>query len=263
MRKLTLIAAAALAAAATLGAVAPAQAATASCNGVKATLVVPAGATARFEAGTDRADVIAVTGGLYSTPLTIYARNGNDTICNLSATRVIVYGGAGDDTYFGNSLSNTFYGGLGNDWANGANGAETLYGGPGNDWLVGGLGNDFVSGGPGNDTVFGGDGVDTVVGGTGTDTVSGHGLESADDTVADTVYAGVPEILSKGKYDVYRTTSADVTALNKRMRTAFENRWKDSCNLSYNQVITGETLVKAIIASNKKTSVNVAFFIES
>jgi Ca2+-binding RTX toxin-like protein len=84
--------------------------------------------------------------------------------------KIIVYGGAGDDTI---RISNKvdvdaiIYGGLGNDCIYGGSGNDRLYGGDGDDWLFGGRGNDRLFGGFGRDRLKDGPGNDFLVHGFG------------------------------------------------------------------------------------------------
>ena len=68
-------------------------------------------------------------------------------------------------------------GGAGNDTITGSQGADTLIGGTGNDMVIGGQGSDFADLGDGNDTFVWnpGDGSDIVEGGAGTDTLVFNG----------------------------------------------------------------------------------------
>ena len=61
------------------------------------------------------------------------------------------------------------YGGAGQDSLFGEDGADDLNGGNGNDLISGGLGADLVKGQAGNDTLIGGQGADVLTGGGGND----------------------------------------------------------------------------------------------
>lgn len=76
---------------------------------------------------------------------------GDDEIVRAGSTRVIAYGGPGNDTLRA-----------------GAWGGNRLYGGPGDDSLIGGANNDYLEDGPGNDYLDGGAGNDTLVATSGT-----------------------------------------------------------------------------------------------
>lgn len=100
-----------------LAGLAPADAATPRCHGVRATIVGKGKIN-----GTTSRDVIVLTGAG-----SVTAGNGNDLVCGSSGNDVI-NAGAGNDVV---------YGGAGND---------VLIGGPGNDVLIGGAGSDTVDG---------------------------------------------------------------------------------------------------------------------
>ncbi|HEX2973816.1 MAG TPA: calcium-binding protein [Tepidisphaeraceae bacterium] len=88
-----------------------------------------------------------------------------------SVTKIVVYGGNGDDLIqiVGTAIPANLLGGNGNDQMQGGNGADTLDGGNGNDQLDGGDGNDLLYGGNGCDQLAGGIGDDTLQGGRGWD----------------------------------------------------------------------------------------------
>lgn len=73
-------------------------------------------------------------------------------------TRIVVDGGAGDDTID----------------ARAATVPVALFGGAGNDYLVGGDAGDILVGGAGNDVISGGRGDDVIVGGAGQDFLFSH-----------------------------------------------------------------------------------------
>jgi putative intracellular protease/amidase len=111
--------------------------------------------------------------------------------------RVIVFGGAGNDSIFATDLRigaqifgeaghDLITGGRANDVIDGGSGVDRVSGGLGNDILRGGDGNDFLYGdggnnvligGAGNDALFGEDGFDILVGGLGSDVARGGGGE--------------------------------------------------------------------------------------
>jgi Ca2+-binding RTX toxin-like protein len=72
----------------------------------------------------------------------------------VSEIPVALLGGAGNDTIFGNDVTNGIYGEDGND---------NLYGNGGNDVIDGGAGNDHIDGGDGSDVMVGGGGGDIFV----------------------------------------------------------------------------------------------------
>ena len=84
---------------------------------------------------------------------TVHLYGGDDTFTAQANTRVVVYGGSG------------------NDILRGGNRADSLYGGPGDDQIRGNGGNDYIVGVAGNDTIFGGDGDDTIIADAGNDDI--------------------------------------------------------------------------------------------
>jgi uncharacterized repeat protein (TIGR01451 family) len=109
----------------------------ATCDGLPATMIVPAGGALFL--GTNGDDVIVGTDG----PDRISGRGGNDTICGLGGDDLLL-GGPGDDTLLG---------GDGDDKLRGAAGDDDLQGGDGRDRLLPEMGTDLVDGGPGTDTI--------------------------------------------------------------------------------------------------------------
>ncbi len=98
-------------------------------------------------------------------------KNDNDFVDFPGADEI--YGGAGDDTIYGNKGSDLIFGGVGDDIVFGGWGADTIRGGSGNDDLrggqvfdeiYGGSGDDFVGGGEGSDKLWGDDGDDILMG---------------------------------------------------------------------------------------------------
>ncbi len=63
-----------------------------------------------------------------------------------------IFGGAGNDTIYGDAKVNVVWAGPGDDTVYGAGGDDEVQGGDGNDVLWGGDGDDLINGGPGNDT---------------------------------------------------------------------------------------------------------------
>jgi RTX calcium-binding nonapeptide repeat (4 copies)/PKD domain len=83
--------------------------------------------------------------------------------------RILIYGGAGDDTIQvagGVSLPAWLYGGDGNDTLSGGAGDDVLLGDSGNDQLTGGQGRDLLIGGAGGDTLNSNAGEDILIAGT-------------------------------------------------------------------------------------------------
>jgi len=73
----------------------------------------------------------------------------------LTAPRLVVDLGAGNDTMWGSALNDEIQGGTGEDSINGRGGNDSIDGGDGNDTLFGASGDDTVTGGPGRDSLFG------------------------------------------------------------------------------------------------------------
>jgi uncharacterized repeat protein (TIGR01451 family) len=120
---------------------------------------------------------------------TICGGEGNDTIVGSNGVpgspndgRDLLFGGAGDDSIFGNDEDDLLEGASGNDSLYGGRGNDTFVGGSGNDFAFGDLGNDSIEGGEGNDTLVGSNGIpgspndgnDTLVGGNGDDLMFGN-----------------------------------------------------------------------------------------
>jgi len=111
--------------------------------------------------GAGKTDKITVdeTNGAIARPITLYGKNGNDTLtADISpATLVggdqndILYGGAGDDILNAGAGSDIVYGGDGDDLLRGSSNDDTLLGENGNDSLYGEAGDDYLNGGDGND----------------------------------------------------------------------------------------------------------------
>ena len=95
---------------------------------------------------------------------------------------ITMYGG--NDTVWGNQLSDQVAAGGGNDSVYGYAGNDFLNGEDGNDTLLGGTGNDSLYGGTGNDLLNGQAGIDYLVGGAGNDTYV-HNLNSGNDVIND------------------------------------------------------------------------------
>jgi hypothetical protein len=87
--------------------------------------------------------------------------------------RLVLLGGAGDDTLGGSLGNDDIEGDAGNDRLLGAGGNDSLDGGPGNDILFGARGDDTLLGGDDNDTLSDGRGNNALDGGAGVDTVNG------------------------------------------------------------------------------------------
>lgn len=103
-------------------------------------------------AGNDDISVVAGSGGGIKVMV-----NGVSVGVFSDSTKVIVYGGDGNDTisaWSGLRTAVHFDGGAGNDTLSGAKGNDTLIGAAGDDILVGGSGADFLEGGSGPDSIF-------------------------------------------------------------------------------------------------------------
>jgi Ca2+-binding RTX toxin-like protein len=90
-----------------------------------------------------------------------------------AGVRMIVDGGAGNDTLVAGPGTDRVVGGKGKDVLAGEGGDDDLVGGPGRDGLIGFAGNDLIDGGPGADAAFGFGGADVISGGGGSDTLRG------------------------------------------------------------------------------------------
>ncbi len=143
--------------------------------------------------------------------------------------RVLLNGGAGNDTLKGGHQADSLIGGMGNDSLIGNDGDDlmlgevgndSLLGGAGNDILLGGLGDDSLSGSTslaasnstddGNDTLLGGAGRDRLFGGVGSDVLSG---DEGNDTLigdagTDSLFGGTGTD-SAPSTDVLDVTSTD------------------------------------------------------
>lgn len=138
----------------TVAAPAPVRTASATCNGVAATLV-----------GTEDPERLVGTSGRD----VIVGLGGNDTIDGLGGNDLICAGN-GDDRVDAGNGHDVVFGGRGMDQLYGQAGNDTLVGEKGRDTLRGGAGNDTLLGGRGRDAIYGDDGFDTGSGGPGRDT---------------------------------------------------------------------------------------------
>ena len=109
--------------------------------------------------------------------LTVNGEIGNDTIsaagASLGGVRLLMDGGAGDDTITGSVDGDTITGSDGDDMISGDAGNDTLRGGVGNDVLAGGNDDDLLEGEGGNDTLQGDAGNDSLLGSFGNDVLTG------------------------------------------------------------------------------------------
>jgi Ca2+-binding RTX toxin-like protein len=85
-----------------------------------------------------------------------------DTFTTSGTTRIVVYGGAGDDilrgspavdVLVGEAGDDQLFGGASDDYLRGDRGDDRLFGEEGDDWLRGGPDGDAFDGGPGRDRV--------------------------------------------------------------------------------------------------------------
>ena len=116
---------------------------------------------------------------------------------------ILIEGGYGNDTLYGNAYGNTISGGSGNDYLYGEDGADKL------------------TGGDGNDVLFGGRGIDTIIGGTGVDKISysstALGSEDLENGGTDIVVEGVGDYIDftatiESSLSINGSKLADLTA---------------------------------------------------
>jgi len=105
--------------------------------------------------------------------VSVFGRDGNDTISVDVDVWVRVSGRAADDVITVDAPYSRVIGGQGNDSITGGDGRDVLFGGPGDDVLVGNAGNDYLSAGFGDDQLDGGAGRDLLKGGFGTNALVG------------------------------------------------------------------------------------------
>ena len=194
MKRSTILAALAAAAAATFGATAvPAGAAVSSAS------VVGTTATLNLD-GADDDVIVSVsafggllvhnqsTGGLNGDTDWDSATDGQQTVPADGTFTVIVNGGDGNDSLtvlaHGDEVAAVgLDGGPGDDRLTGADSNDTLNGGEGNDRIIGAVGADVLNGGAGNDTLVwnNGDGSDTLNGDAGNDGTEVNGAPMTGD----------------------------------------------------------------------------------
>ena len=131
-----------------------------------------------------------------ATLLTVNGEDGNDTISALGAAigsvRLLIDGGAGDDTLTGSDDADTILGGAGLDVITGNNGNDTLLGGADADVISGNNGNDVIDGNDGDDTLLGDAGDDSVSGSFGNDMLVGYvGNDTLDGSFGDDLLNGM------------------------------------------------------------------------
>ena len=198
-----LLAGVVLAAAASLAASAPAQAAvTASFTPTSGVLTVFGDSLnnsisiSRNAAGQILVNngAVAVTGGTATVANTaliqIFGQGGNDTITMTEAAGALpkanLFGGIGNDTITGGSGGDQLFGQAGNDTVLGKGGLDFVFGGSENDTLTGGDADDQVFGESGNDRMIWNPGDDTDLneGGAGDDIVEVNGGGGAEQFTA-------------------------------------------------------------------------------
>ena len=116
-------------------------------------------------------------------------------------------GGGGNDTIFGNGITNNLVGGEGDD---------RLFGGAGNDFLRGGLGNDTLSGQSGVDRLEGGEGNDTYIISDSNDLVIELPAEGTDRVIASisfTLPGNIENLLLSGAGDIDGTGNGLVNVI--------------------------------------------------
>ena len=129
----------------------------------------PAAGIRSFSADLGRSSDRAVVGNrLRLATIVIRGGAGADTLSSVSS-RVIFYGGPGNDRLFGGPRADLLLGKRGSDFIRGRGGADWIHGGPGDDLIVSGPGADRSFGGAGDDRVYGGRGNDVLRGGAGDD----------------------------------------------------------------------------------------------
>jgi Ca2+-binding RTX toxin-like protein len=101
-----------------------------------------------------------------------------------SGSKVVIYGGSGNDTITVSPAATV---------------TIEAYGGAGNDSIAGGSGNDIIIGGDGDDVLYGGAGLDVIIGGIGADGIYGEVNDDiliAPSTVHDADSAALNQIMS-------------------------------------------------------------------
>ena len=106
------------------------------------------------------------TGNAYNNVIT---GNGMDNLVRAADGLDTVYGGAGDDSLFGDGASDQLHGGDGDDSLRGGIAGDTLIGGDGDDRLRGDAAGDRLYGDEGEDVLVGGAGRDMLFGGADAD----------------------------------------------------------------------------------------------
>jgi len=122
--------------------------------------------------GGDEIRIRKVSGGALEVMM-----NSNDFGPYLGVTKIVAYGGNGDDAILVDAdvtVPAQLYGEAGDDFLRGGSGNDTLEGGSGEDFLQARLGNDLLKGGADDDVLWAGDGDDTLLGEAGDDQLLGR-----------------------------------------------------------------------------------------
>jgi Ca2+-binding RTX toxin-like protein len=126
------------------------------------------GATALVVGGTPGDDVILFRPGAHAGDVAV-SLNGHSLGTYRPTSRIIAYGGAGDDVIIVSpdiTLPAWLYGGEGNNILVGGGGNNVLVGGSGDDLLIGGRGRNLLIGGLGADWLVGGPDSDILIAGS-------------------------------------------------------------------------------------------------
>jgi len=133
--------------------------------------------------GEDNKATLGVNEAGIDDPATLNVDEGANPILRFKFTGTdlgeMIGGTEADDDIFGGARNDTIYGDGGDDIIDGGTGDNFLYGGLGNDIIKGGDGVDFIQGNEGNDDIHAGEGIDEAFGGLGNDIVHGGGGSDA------------------------------------------------------------------------------------
>lgn len=139
-----------------------------------------------------------------------YGGAGNDTLYGDSDGNILhgddadlettgndtIYAGGGNDQVFPGNGDDLAYGGAGADIIHAYEGDDEVYGEGGDDWLTGGAGPDLLVGGDGNDLIQGEGGIDVLHGNAGADDL--YGGSEADTLCSGTTPTGEEDALYGG-----------------------------------------------------------------
>lgn len=174
------------------------------------------------------AGITALAGPASSAPscrgqaATIVGTSGDDDLSGNPLLADVVYLGAGNDTYRGDSSDDVICGGKGKDLISGGGGNDTVIGGAGKDRIGGADGNDRVLGGTGNDTVVEAAGDDKLAGGDGKDLLTYVNVTvgiTVDGATATITGAGNDEY---GQFELVRGTTQVDTMTGGPAKDAFD-----------------------------------------